>query len=692
MAFFSPQLIFFQAEHLAKCTMNPILCHSCLHENEILVILQEASTARWFTSSIGIVIITNLWTKKSFPNLQNQNLKKIFSALATLFRWISKFLTVTRSILGNLIFLILIFALFATFFSQKKVAIIQNAALILSLSGDIVEEKQTVNPLTELLAEMTPAQQAPTETLLQDILDAIHHAATDTQIKCILLDLKDLGSIGLDQMQTIGEALNQFKKSGKKVIAAEDFYRQKTYYLASFASEIYLNPMGGVDLHGFGSFQLFFREALEKLRVNYHVFRVGTYKSAVEPIIRDSMSMEAKDQMRGLLTSLWTIFTADITRQRALPADAIDQYANDISNKLAASGGDTAQLALDFKLVDGLKDRAELRDYLAQQTAISAETGFSQIPLQRYLNTITPSYQPPLVAADNTIGVIIAEGMILDGTQPSGTIGGNSLAALIRKARLDPTVKAVTLRVNSGGGSAFASEIIRQEILELKKSNKPLVISMGSTAASGGYWIAADANEIWASPATVTGSIGIFAAIPTFENTLANLGVHSDGIGTTQLASGLNLSRPLAPPLKEALQMTLEHGYRQFLTLVSNGRNLSMDKVRNVAEGRVFVGTEAQQLGLVDKIGSLEDAIASAAKLAKVDTYTASERPRTFSEEMMELFSGKVTAALLPHLLSQPLAQQLARLAAPVKEFLLFNDPAGLYAHSLIQGPSLLEP
>jgi len=621
-------------------------------------------------------------------------MKKIFSALATLFRWIGRFLTATRSILGNLFFLILIFVLFATFFSQKKVATIHNAALILSLSGNIVEEKQTVNPLTELFAEMTPAQQAPAETLLQDILDAIQYAATDPQIKCILLDLKDLGSIGLDQMQTIGEALNQFKKSGKKVIAAEDFYRQKTYYLASFASEIYLNPMGGVDLHGFGSYQLFFREALEKLRVNYHVFRVGTYKSAVEPIIRDSMSMEAKDQMRGLITSLWTIFTADITRQRQLSADAIDQYANNISVKLAASGGDTAQLALDSKLVDGLKDRAELRDYLAQQTAVSAETGFSQIPLKTYLSTITPSYQPPLVAADNTIGVIIAEGMILDGTQPAGTIGGNSLAALIRKARLDPTVKAVTLRVNSGGGSAFASEIIRQEILELKKSNKPLVISMGSTAASGGYWIAADANEIWASPATVTGSIGIFAAIPTFENTLASLGVHSDGVGTAQLASGLNLSRPLAPPLKEALQMTLDHGYRQFLSLVATGRNMSMDKVQIVAEGRVFIGTEAQQLGLVDKIGSLEDAIASAAKLAKVETYTASyiERPRTLSEEMLELFNGKVTAAVLPHLLSQPLAQQLARLAAPVKEFLLFNDPAGLYAHSLIQGQSLLEP
>ena len=621
-------------------------------------------------------------------------MKNIFSALSNIFRWIGKILTATRSILGNLIFLILLVVILTTLFTEKKTPIIHDAALILSLSGDIVEEKRPVNPLEELLTGISPTQQTPSETLLQDILDAIHHAAKDSQIKCILLDLKDLGAVGLDQMQTIGEALNQFKKSGKKVIAAEDYYRQKTYYLASFASEIYLNPMGGVDLHGFGSYHLFFREALEKLRINYHVFRVGAYKSAIEPIVRDSMSMEAKEQTRGLLTSLWAIFTADITRQRALSPDAVDQYANNITVRLAASGGDTARLALDSKLVDGLKDREEIRNYLAQQTAVSPDKGFSQVSMQAYLRSITPSYKPPLVAADNTIGVIIAEGMILDGAQPAGTIGGNSLAALIRKARLDPMVKAVTLRVNSGGGSAFASEIIRQEILELKKSQKPLVVSMGSTAASGGYWIAADADEIWASPASVTGSIGIFAAIPTFESSLAALGVHSDGIGTTQLASGLDLTRPLAPPLKEAIQMTLDNGYRQFLSLVATGRNLSMDKVQSVAEGRVFTGNEAQRLGLVDKIGTLADAVASTAKLAKLDNYTASyiERPRTFSEEILELFQNKVTAALFPHLLSQPLAQQLARLAAPINEFLLFNDPAGLYAHSLIQGPSLLEP
>jgi protease IV len=620
-------------------------------------------------------------------------MKNIFAALAAIFRWIGKFLSTTRSVLGNLFFLIIMVVILTTILSEKKAPVIHDAALILSLAGDIVEEKKSLDPFSEVFNEIAEVEQAPAETLLQDILDAIHHAAGDSQIKCILLNLKDLGTVGLDQMQTIGEALTQFKKSGKKVIAAEDYYQQKGYYLASFASEIYLNPMGGVDLHGFGSYQLYFREALEKLRVNYNVFRVGAYKSAIEPIIRDSMSIEAKEQTRGLLGSLWTVFTGDITRERGLEAKAIDNYANDVVKKLAEAGGSTAQLALNTKLVDGLKTREELRDYLVQETA-AATQGFSQISLADYLRTFTPSYQPPLVAPDNTIGIIVASGMILDGKQPVGTIGGDTLASIIRKARLDASVKAVVLRINSGGGSAFASEIIRQELLALKKSGKPLVISMGSTAASGGYWIAADADEIWASKATVTGSIGIFAAIPTFENSLANLGVHSDGIGTTQIAAGLNLSRPLEPAIKEAIQMSLNHGYQQFLSLVATGREIEMEKMKDLAEGRVYSGQDALKLGLVDKIGTLEDAIKAAAGLAKTEIYTASyiERPRTFRDEMLSLFQGKLSAALLRQTVSPALAQQMRHAAAPFRDLLLFNDPAGMYAHSLIQGPALLGP
>lgn len=621
-------------------------------------------------------------------------MKKIFSAFFTLFRWIGKFLSTTRSILGNLIFLLLIAILFISIFSEKKKPVVENAALILSLAGNIVEEKQSRDSFTELLTEVTQTSQTPNETLLQDILDAIHHAETDPQIKCILLHLKDLGAIGLDQMQTIGAALNQFKKSGKKIIAAEDFYKQKGYYLASYASEVYLNPMGGVDLHGFGAYNLFFREALEKLHINYNVFRVGTYKSAVEPILRDSMSVEAKEQTRGLITALWKIFTGDITRQRALPADAIDQYASQISTKIAAAAGSAATLALNEKFVDGLKTRNEVNEYMGKLAAVDTDNKFKQIQLADYLRTFTPSYQPPRIATGNVIGIIVAEGMILDGKQPVGAIGGDTLATVIREARLDSAVKAVVLRVNSGGGSAFASEIIRQELLELKKAGKPFVISMGSTAASGGYWIAANADEIWASPATITGSIGIFAAIPTFENSLANLGVHSDGIGTTPLATGLNLTRPLAPSLKESIQMSLDSSYRQFLDLVAQGREMKQEEVQNIAEGRVFYGEEAQRIGLVDKLGTLEDAIHSAADMTKLKDYTAQyiEKPRTLREEMLAIVKGKISAALLSLNLSPPAAQQLSQLLQPVREVLAFNDPAGLYAHSLIQGQALLGP
>jgi len=624
-------------------------------------------------------------------------MKKFFATLSAVFRWLGKFLTTTRTVIGNLVFLLLMVIIFTTFFSEKKPAVVKNAALILSLAGNIVEEKQPVDPLSEIMTELAPTPQAPAETLFQDILDAIHHAATDARISCILLDLKDLESVGFDQMQTIGAALDQFKKSGKKVIAAEDFYRQKAYYLASYASEIYLNPMGGVDLHGLGAYPLFFREALEKLRVNYLVFRVGSYKSAVEPILRDGMSMEAKEQMRNLLTPIWASFTADIQRSRSLPAGTVDSYANEISAKLSAAGGNTAQLAIDSKLVDGLKTREELRVYLGELTATPANQKFSQIGLDKYLQTITPSYQPPLVAAENTVGIIVAEGMILDGQQAVGTIGGDTLAAMIRKARLDSTVKAVVLRVNSGGGSAFASEVIRQEIVELKKSKKPLVVSMGSTAASGGYWISADADEIWASGVTVTGSIGIFAAIPTFEKSLAALGIHSDGIGTTQIAAGLNLSRPLPQSLQESLQMSLEYNYQYFLTIVATGRQMEEATVRTLAEGRVYSGQEAQKLGLVDKLGTLADAIASAAKLANIETYSASyiEKPRTLREELLEMLSGKVILPLLRQTLTPSVAQQIHQIAAitaPFRAFLVLNDPSGIYAQTLIQGPALLGP
>jgi len=604
-----------------------------------------------------------------------------------------RFLTGVRNLTLNTLFLVLIFFLFTSLYSYSPETTPKasgSGALVLSLSGDIVEEKQTSDLLTTAINDKLGFNTLPTETLFQDILDAIDVAATDDNVSSILLDLSKLGSVGINQLQTIGAALTDFKTSGKKVIAAEDFYKQKAYYLATFADEIYLNPMGGVDLHGIGSYRLYFKDAIDKLRINYNIFRVGTFKSALEPIMRNSMSVAARAQSLSWLTPLWETITTDIIRERELSPDRINNYTENIASELATAGGDTARLALESGLVDGLKNRQELQKLLVKVNGQNEKGTFKRIALNDYLKTISRSFvNPP--DGNGSIGIIVAQGAIMNGKQPIGRIGGDSLALLIRKARLDSNVNAIVLRIVSGGGSAFASEVIRQEILEYKKTGKPIVISMGSMAASGGYWIAADADEIWASPVTLTGSIGIFAAIPTFENSLSELGIYNDGVGTTSIAAALDLSRPLSPILKEAMEISLQHYYGQFLGIVANGRSISPQRIKEIADGKVYDGKSALDIGLVDKLGTLEDAIASAAALSGLAEYTASyiNHPLTVKEEFLKMFSGKVVHLLASWNFPSTALTAISRLIAPIREIMLFNDPKGIYAHCLIHDFSL---
>ncbi len=620
-------------------------------------------------------------------------MKDLISSIWNIFRWIGKFITGVRIFTLNIVFLgLLIFFLISLLSSrspQQNVAVSDSGALLLSLSGDIVEEKQPSDPVSTMINDKLGFNTLPSETLFQDILDSIEEAATDANVTFILLDLSELDSVGLNQLQTIGASLTAFKSSGKKVIAAEDFYSQKAYYLASFADEIYLNPMGGVDLHGIGTFRLFFKDAIDRLKINYNIFRVGTFKSALEPVIRNSMSNEARSQNMSWLTTLWDTITTDIIRERELKPDAIKIYTEHIASELATVGGDTARLALETGLVDGLKTREELRAYLTTLSGKDKKGYFKHITLNKYLTTIPSSYTNA-PTEPGTIGIIIAEGAILNGKQPVGMIGGDTMVNLIREARENNNINALVLRVVSGGGSVFASEVIRQEILEYKKTGRPLVISMGSMAASGGYWIAADADKIFASPVTLTGSIGIFAAIPTFENSLSELGIYSDGVGTTSLAAALDITRPMSPLLKEAIEINLNHGYEQFLDIVSNGRAIKHSELSNIAEGRVFDGKKALELGLVDKLGNLEDAIESAASLAGLNEYTASyiSRPLTVQEEFIQMFTGTILTSITS-LLPPAFLAIVEKLAAPVKEILLFNDPKGLYAHCLIHDLSL---
>jgi protease-4 len=620
-------------------------------------------------------------------------MKDLISSIFNIFRWVGRFLTSVRTWTLNIVFLVLIFFIISAISSQgtKNAGLGSTSGiLVLTLSGDIVEEKQNSDPLSKALNEKLGLNSLPTETLLQDILDAINSAGKDDNVISILLDLSNLGSVGLNQLQLIGQALNDFKENDKLIIAAEDFYPQKAYYLASYADEVYLNPMGGVDLHGIGTFRLFFKDAIDKLKVNYNVFRVGSFKSAMEPVMRNSMSAEAKTQNMTWLTVLWDTISNDIIRERKLDPKAIENYTENIPSELATAGGDTARLALDSGLVDGLKTREELRSYLIQISGSDEKGSFQQITFNNYINSISRSYSNNGLE-EPSIGIIVAQGPILNGKQPIGAIGGDSLAESIRTAREDANINALVLRIVSGGGSVFASEVIRQEVLEFKKTGKPIVISMGSMAASGGYWIAADADEIWASPVTLTGSIGIFAAIPTFEESLSSMGIYNDGVGTTSLAASLNITRPISPLLKETISISLHHGYDQFLNIVSSGRSIDKSQIAKVAEGRVFDGKKAQELGLVDKLGNMDDAIKSAANLAGLTEYSARyiRKPMTVKDEIMQIFSGKITEWLVSISMPSSLLSLQKKLQVPIQQLLLFNDPSGLYAHCMIHDLSL---
>jgi protease-4 len=613
-------------------------------------------------------------------------MKDLILAILNIFKYVGRIFTFIRNTLMNLAMLSLLIIVLLTLLPKEVSHIPSQSILRLDISGNIVEEKRIFGAVEKLLDDSVDPEATEPETGLQDILDIIDNGAADDRIVALLLNLKYMENAGLNQLQVIGQALTNFKESGKTVIAAEDYYTQSQYYLASHASKIFLHPMGGVDIHGFGVYRLYFRKAMEKLAITYNIFKVGTYKSALEPFTRDDMSVDDRKQNEIWLSALWRVYTDTILQQRKLSQEVLENYTSNISEALQGTQGDTAQLALKMGLVDEVANHADISTYLTTLTK-SSDGKPRFVGSQSYLDSILPSYSKVDLQGDK-IGLIIAEGNILPGKQPPGLIGGDSLAALIKKAREDKQIKALVMRINSGGGSAFASEIIRQELLLLQKKGKPVVVSMGAVAASGGYWIAADADEIWASEATITGSIGIFGAIPTFEKTLSSLGISSDGVGTTPLAAGLDLTQPLPETLKSAIQQSVAHNYDQFLQIVASGRELEKSRVGELAEGRVYDGKEAQKLGLVDKIGSLDDAVEAAANLAGISDYSAEyiQPATTVREQVLHFFSTHISplAALLTTN-DYPLMRKFKKVVeTKMNDFLFLDDPQGIYAHCLL--------
>ncbi|MEA1923747.1 MAG: signal peptide peptidase SppA [Pseudomonadota bacterium] len=609
-------------------------------------------------------------------------MRSFFKFISTIFRYLWRILSFSRAVVANLLFILLIIIIAASWRGHEVEKLPARAALQLKPVGTISEAAPLTDPWRKLLRQELEELQ---ESSLQDILDVIETATDDPRIPLLVLDSSRIEHISLSQIMTIGKALEQFKASGKKVIATGDHFSQSHYLLAGFADEIILNPIGGVELKGFARHRLYGRQALEKLKINFHLFRAGDYKSALEPFIRDDMSDAARAANQGWLDDLWQTASEQILSGRhQLTSTKLNDYINNYDQHLAQHQGNAANAALAAGLVDRLLSRPQWRRYLASLVGSDEKDSedFKQIDWNDYAQQIKKSYLSAQTFAK--IALIVARGDILPGRQPEHRIGAETLSQLLRKARRDSSIKAVVLRLDSGGGSMVASEIIRQEILQLKESGKPVIISMGRLAASGAYWISANADEIWAEPTTLTGSIGVFGAWPTFEKSLDAIGIHSDGIGTTSWAGNRNPARPLLPAQARAIQLGVNQGYQRFLEIIAGGRRLSLTEVEKVAEGRVWSGRQAQELGLVDHLGNLTDAVTAAAArvgLSSADTvYLQNEK--SAADLIGELLSSQqhTLISLLP---------ESYRILADKLQFkesglLYLEDPQNIYAHSLL--------
>ena len=611
-------------------------------------------------------------------------MRTLWRLLAGFFKWTWRVLNFIRQLALNVVFLVLVLACVGIWaqFSSTTTEHATRGALLLDITGVVVDKPSASSKLGVIGRQLFGASSDRLqENSLFDIVQTIRQAKDDRNITGIVLDLKDFAGGDQPSMQYIGKALREFRDSGKPVYAIGSSYSQGQYYLASFANKIWLSPQGEVDLHGFATNGLYYKSLLDKLKVSTHVFRVGTYKSAVEPFIRDDMSPAAREADSRWIGELWQNYLNTIAANRQITAQQVFPGAQGLLDGLRKVDGDTAKYALDNKLVDALGSSAEIEKAMTKAFGWSkADNNYRAVSMYDYA-VKTPA------DTGASIAVIFANGAIMDGEETPGNVGGDTTASQIRDARLDPKVKAIVLRVNSPGGSVSASEVIRAELAAAKAAGKPVVVSMGGMAASGGYWISTPANYIVASPSTLTGSIGIFGVINTVENTLDSIGVHTDGVATSPLAD-MAVTKALPPEVQQMMQLSIESGYKRFITLVAQARNSTPEAIDKIAQGHVWTGEDAKANGLVDSLGDFDDAVAKAAELAKVKTWHIDyyQSEPTFFDRIMDSVSGSVHAALpqaIQAYLPAPLASAANAVKAESDKLAVFNDPQNRYAFCL---------
>ncbi len=588
-------------------------------------------------------------------------MRTLWRIIAGLFRWSWRVLNFIREFILNLFLIVLILAgvgIWMQLSSANSSEPVQQGALKVDLSGVLVDKPSVSNRLSRISRELLGASSDRLqENSLFDVVDAVRQAKTDKNITGIVLDLRDFAGGDQPSLQYLGKSLREFRDAGKPIYAIGDSYSQAQYYIASYATKIYLSPQGTVDLHGFATNGLYYKSLLEKLKVNSHVFRVGTYKSAVEPFLRDDMSPEARDADGRWIGQLWQNYLNTVSANRQITPDQLFPGAAGV-----ISGSQDQELVKTFGWDKANNDyrNVSIYDYTVKQ---------------------------PQQDQDGNIAVIFASGAIMDGEETAGNVGGDTTASQIRDARLDPKIKAIVLRVNSPGGSVTASEAIREELAAAHDAGKPVVVSMGGMAASGGYWISTPADYIVAAPSTLTGSIGIFGVINTVENSLSSIGVHTDGVATSPLAD-VATTKALPTEVQQLMQLTIENGYRNFVGLVAKSRHKTPEQINDIAQGHVWTGSDAKANGLVDALGDFDDAVAKAAELAKV----AKPQLSWYQDDpgMIDLLLNQMNAsaqAMLPAALKVWLPAPMLDVMSAVKDqpglMNNLNDPQNRYAFCL---------
>ncbi|HFF9778684.1 signal peptide peptidase SppA [Serratia marcescens] len=615
-------------------------------------------------------------------------MRTLWQIIAGIFRWTWRLLNFIRELILNLFLVLLILVgvgIYLSFQSSSTSTAPARGALLVDLSGVVVDQPSVNNRVRQWGRELLGASSSRLqENSLFDVVDSIRKAKDDKNITGMVLQLNDF--VGADQPSLcyIGKALREFRDSGKPIFAIGDSYNQTQYYLASYANKVFLSPQGAVDLHGFATNNLYYKSLLDMLKVTTNIFRVGTYKSAVEPLIRDDMSPAAREADSRWIGGLWQNYLETVAANRQLTPQQLFPGAAGVLSGLQAAGGDTARYALDNKLVDELASRTAIENQLVKTFGWDKQVNdFNAISIY--------DYQPkPDANQGGKIAVVFANGAIMDGPQTPGNVGGDTTAAELRQARLDPAVKAVVFRVNSPGGSVSASEVIRSELAAVRAAGKPVVVSMGGMAASGGYWVSTPADYIIASPSTLTGSIGIFGIINTYEKTLDTLGVHTDGVATSPLAD-IAVTKALPQEFSQMMQLNIENGYKNFLDLVAKSRKMTPQQVDQIAQGHVWLGSDAKANGLVDQLGDFDDAVKKAAELAKLQQWQLDWFVDTPSLSDMVLSQFGVSIhAMLPAAIQAMLPAPLASVANAVKEqpglFNNLNDPQNRYAICLTCG------